>query len=148
MDEDNEVHIESYADRIKGRDIAEKGFRSLFKAQAKKDKIRLYLPLNGPSTKPQDWEKFYRDNRTGRTANERGSKIDSFALYHFLKKRPKDASSDVYYYAIPKGFTQTDLVNAEADYSYMIGKSLTIYDFRAEQRLSRKVGLCTLKRRS
>ena len=129
-------------------DIAEKGFRSLFKAQAKKNKIILYLPLNGPSTKPQDWEKFYRDNRTGRTANERGSKIKSFAFYHFLKKRPKDASSDVYYYAIPKGFTQTDLVNAEADYSYMIGKSLTIYDFRAEQRLSRKVGLCTLKKRS
>jgi len=147
MDGD-EIHIESYADRKKGRNVAERGFQSRFKALAKKDKIKLYLPLNGPRTKVQDWEKFYRENRTARTANERGTKINQYALYHFLKKRPNDDKSDVYYYAIPKGFTQTDLVNAEADYSYMIGKSFTIYDFRAEQRLSRKVGLCTLKKRT
>ena len=145
---EEEIFINSYADRKKGRNVAERGFQWRFKKLAKKNKILLYLPINGSQTKIEDWEKFYRDNRTGRTANERGTRIDKFAFYHFLKKRPTDASSDVYYYAIPKGFTQSYLVNAETDYSYMIGAGLTIWDFRGEQKLSRKVGLCTLRKRA
>jgi len=143
---EEEIHIESYADRRKGRNVADKGFQSRFKKTAKK--LYLYLPINGPNTKPEDWKQFYRENRTGRTANERGTRVNTFAFYQFLKKRPADDSSNLYYYALPKGFTQSYLVNAETDYSYMIGTGYTIWDFRTEQKVSAKVGLCTLRKRA
>ena len=55
----------------------------------------------------------------------------------------------MYYYAIPKGFTQSDLVNAESDYSFLLARdSNTIYNFQVETKLSKKVGLCTLKERT
>ena len=146
-EEEEEIFLDSYVDRRKGRNVAERGFQSRFKKLPKKDKIRLYLPINGPNTKVEEWEKFYRDNRSGRTANERGTKIDTFAFYHFLKREPRNPSSTLYYYALPKGFTQSYLINAETDYSYMIGAGQSIWDFRPEQKLSKKVGLCSLRKR-
>ena len=146
-EEEEEIFLDSYADRRKGRNVAERGFQSRFKKAKKDQKELLYLPINGPNTKVEDWEKFYRDNRSGRTANERGTRVDKFAYYQFLKKEPRNPNSTLYYYALPKGFTQSYLVNAETDYSYMIGKGYIIWDFRGEQKLSKKVGLCTLRKR-
>lgn len=146
-EEEEEIFLESYADRKKGRNVAERGFQSRFKKLPKKDKILLYLPINGPNTKVDEWKKFYQDNRSGRTPNERGTRVDKFAFYHFLKKEPRNSSSTLYYYALPKGFTQSYLVNAETDYSYMIGEGQVIWEFRSEQKLSKKVGLCTLRKR-
>ena len=147
-EEEEEIFLDSYADKKKGRSVAVRGFQSRFKKARKGQKKLLYLPINGQNTKVEEWEKFYRENRSGRTANERGTRIDKFAFYQFLKKEPRNANSELYYYALPKGFTQTDLVNAETDYSYMIGKGYVLWDFRPEQKLSRKVGLCTLRKRS
>lgn len=148
LEEEEDIFLDSYADKIKGRSVAVRGFQSRFKRLPKKDKIYLFLPINGPRTKVDEWEKFYRENRSGRTANERGTRLDKFAFYQFLKKEPRNANSELYYYALPKGFTQTDLVNAETDYDYMIGKGYVLWDFRPEQKLSRKVGLCTLRKRT
>ena len=145
--EEEEIFIDSYADRRKGRSVVVRGFQSFFKKAKKDKKMQLYLPINGPQTSPDEWARFYRENRSGRTANERGTRIDKCAFYQFLKKEPRNPSSELYYYALPKGFTQTDLVNAETDYNYMIGTGSVLWDFRPEQKLSRKVGLCSLRKR-
>ena len=53
---EEEIFIDSYADRKKGRNVAERGFQWRFKKLAKKNKILLYLPINGSQTKIEDWE--------------------------------------------------------------------------------------------
>lgn len=149
MDNDafeDEIILDSYADRRKGRGVVEKGFQSRFNKLPKKDKILLYLPIKGANTRPEEWEQFYLSTRSDRTDNERNTKLQRHAFYQFLKKEPNNSESDLYYYAIPKGFTQTDKINEEANYSYMIGKGGTLFNFRTEQKLSKKVGLCTLRR--
>ena len=152
MDDDdafeNDIVLDSYADRRKGRGITDKGFQSRFNKLLKKDKILLYLPIKGPNTKVEEWEKFYLSTRKGRTDNERKTKLKRHAFYQFLKKEPKNEQSNLYYYAIPKGFTQTDKINEEANFSYMIGTGGTLYNFRTEQKLSKKVGLCTLSKQT
>ncbi len=42
----------------------------------------------------------------------------------------------------------TDKINEEANFSYMIGTGGTLYNFRTEQKLSKKVGLCTLSKQT
>jgi len=145
MDDEEQIHITGYVDRVLGEGIRQKGFHTLFKSLKKTEKIICYLPINGTKTTTDAWEDFYRRNRSGRTAGERGTKLNLYAYYQFLKKEPLQKGSYLYYYAIPKGFTQTDLLNAESDYSIMIGKGGTLYSFQVESKLSKKVGLCTLR---
>ena len=137
------IELQSYVDRKVGEGIQIKGFQGRFKKI--KHKIICYLPIHGIKTTKEDWEQFYRDNRAERTAGERGTKVSIYAYYHFLKKEPSNKNSSLYYYAIPKGFTQTDHMNLEADFNTMIRKDGTVLQFRVEQKITKKVGLCTLK---
>ncbi len=149
MEEDpNIIQIEAYNDRAVGEGIRIGGFQSYFKKIRKKEKVLCYLPINGYGTTAQAWENFYSKNRAGRTDGERGTRLTIYAYYQFVKKEPNNKSDNIYYYAIPKGFTQSDLVNAENDYSFLIARDNNIvYNFRVETKLSKKVGLCTLTER-
>ena len=143
------IQINAYNDKAVGEGVKIKGFQSYFKKIRKKDRILCYLPINGYSTKTESWETFYNTNRAGRTDGERGTKVSMYGYYQFVKKEPNNKSDNMYYYAIPKGFTQTDMVNAESDYSFLLSKdNNTIYNFQVETKLSKKVGLCTLKEKT
>ena len=150
MDEDEKddgftIIIDGYSDRTVGQGVKARGFQSYFKKIRKKRRILCYLPINGLLTKDAEWGAFYSQNRAGRTAGERGTKMSVYSYYQFVKKEPNNPSSFTYYYSIPKGFTQTDMINAECDYSLLIGKGGNlIYNFKVENKLSKKVGLCTL----
>jgi hypothetical protein len=139
------IEIRAYNDRRMGDGVKDKGFQSLFKALPKQKKILCYLPIKGPRTKKEDWEQFYREQRTQRTAGERGTKLSINAYYQFLKREPQNDSDNMYFYAIPRGFTQTFLMNAESDYSTMIGQDGTKYEFSIDGKVSIKVGLARLK---
>ena len=52
-------------------------------------------------------------------SKRRGTKIDTFAFYHFLKRTAK-SKLNALLLRLPKGFTQNYLINAETDYSYMM----------------------------
>ena len=138
------ILLDSYADKRKGQNVVQKGFQSYFKGIATKERLYLYLPINGSKTSIKEWVKFYKDDRAERTAKEKGFGNTKNMFYHFVKKEPRNPANDDYYYAIPKGFTQSDLLNKESDYSYMVGKGFVLWEFRSEQKLSLKVGLCTL----
>ena len=112
MDEDETdegftIIIDGYSDRTVGQGVKVRGFQSYFKKVRKKRRIMCYLPINGLLTKDAEWGAFYSQNRAGRTAGERGTKISVYSYYQFLKKEPNNPSSFLYYYSIPKGFTQT-----------------------------------------
>jgi len=143
MDEEEIIHLEGYADQRVGTGIKRKGFQSRFKTLKKQDKIICHLPIKGTKTTKEEWAQFYKEKQSGRG---KSGKISIHAFYHFLKKEPTNNKNHYYYYAIPKGFTQTDLVMLETDYKEMIDQKGEIYEFRVESRVSKKVGLCTLKR--
>jgi hypothetical protein len=149
MEEDpNIIRIDAYNDRAVGEGIRIRGFQSYFKKIRKKEKVLCYLPINGYSTTGQAWENFYNQNRAARTDGERGTRLTIYAYYQFVKKEPNNKSDNIYYYAIPKGFTQSDLVNAENDFSFLIARdNNTVYNFQVQTKLSKKVGLCTLTER-
>eukprot|EP00945_MAST-04E_sp_MAST-4E-sp1_P003703 g3703.t1 len=114
------ILLDSYADKRNGQNVVQKGFQSYFKRIATKERLYLYLPINGSKTSVKEWVKFYKDNRAERTAKEKGFGNTKNMFYHFVKKEPRNPANDDYYYAIPKGFTQSDLLNKESDYSYMV----------------------------
>ena len=145
MDEEEIIHLEGYADQRVGTGIKRRGFQSRFKALKKGDKIYCHLPIKGPKTTKEEWAQFYKERQSGRG---KSGKISMHAFYHFLKKEPSNENNDYYYYAIPKGFTQTDLITLETDYDEMLGHRGEVYEFRVESRISKKVGLCILKRKA
>jgi len=145
MDEEEIIQLEGYADQRVGTGIKRKGFQSRFKALKKQDKIICHLPIKGTKTTKEEWAQFYKEGQSGRG---KSGKINIHAFYHFLKTQPTNKNDNLYYYAIPKGFTQTDLVALETDYEEMIGQKGEIYEFRVESRVSKKVGLCTLRRKT
>lgn len=145
MDQEGEsIELQGYADQKVGLGVKKQGFQSRFKALKPKQKIFCYLPIQGENTTKEEWEAFYLRNRSGRSTGERNTKVNVYGYYHFLKKEPNNEASNLYYYSIPKGFTQTDLMNVEADYSIMISTKRKRYRFRIESRISKKVGLCSL----
>ena len=146
MDEEDNIEIHGYTDQRMGVGIKRQGFQSRFKALKKTERILCYLPIKGKKTTKEEWEAFYLRNRSGRNIGERGTKVKLYGYYQFLKKEPKNKNSKLYYYSIPRGFTQTDLMNVEADYSTMISITNNTYRFRVESRISKKVGLCILER--
>jgi len=145
MDEEEIIHLEGYADQRVGTGIKRRGFQSRFKALKKQDKIICHLPIKGTKTTKEEWAQFYKERQSGRG---KSGKIRMHAFYHFLKKEPTRRNSDFYYYAIPKGFTQTDLITLETDYDEMLGHRGEVYEFRVESRVSKKVGLCILRRKA
>ena len=144
--EGDTIDIQGYADQRMGVGVKRRGFQSRFKALKKTEQILCYLPINGNNTTKEEWETFYIRNRSGRNIGERGTKVKLYGYYQFLKKEPRNPKSTLYYYSIPRGFTQTDLMNIESDYSTMISITKQSYRFRVESRISKKVGLCTLER--
>lgn len=138
---DSTIIVKRYNDKVYG-DIKDAGFSSQFKSAPSEFKFYGYLNTNG--IEKEAWVTYYNENRRGRTDLVKLT-TKPYMYYRLLKIDKKNKNNLEYYYCLPRGFTQTHLLNLELDYNTIYDTTGKQYSFSTISKISKAIGVAEVK---